>query len=434
MSGFSDYLHGLLVSQRHKLHTNVYVTKAIFRLLSSCCQQIVLRLLNCGPLAETDITNLIGTHPTAIHSLHEVKKMGLISTTGGMTSLDTLFEKSLWEIFVSDQREETNMEDEALLEPSLINAHADESWQTILLSLLELQTSTSKKHSIHPLVYKILLHSKILKIQFDGIIKITKYGWKFLYAPQAKQLWEIIKSYSHISEERGEDELSVLRFLLNVGFWSVGRGGSVDLLEDSHKQIVQDWRLLGLIFQSDDETYHPTYFVSQLLQKDSIQKSFNGSIILESNLRLYAYSPSKVKSILLEQFTESSHSLPNLYVGQITRKTVLSLFRNGISYDELITFLTDDFHPQMEKMSTSILDCIKNQINMWSTEHERLQAASDGVLYHNFNSKDDFLELQKEAKSRGVIIWENLELNMMFVMNEAHQELQSYFKNEILHR
>jgi transcription initiation factor TFIIH subunit 4 len=74
-----------------------------------------------------------------------------------------------------------------------------------------------------------------------------------------------------------------------------------------------------------------------------------GFIVLETNYRIYAYTDNPLEIAVLNLFITMKYRFPNLVVGMLTRESVRKALSNGISADQIISYLTTHAHPQMRK-------------------------------------------------------------------------------------
>lgn len=63
--------------------------------------------------------------------------------------------------------------------------------------------------------------------------------------------------------------------------------------------------------------------------------------------RLYAYASSAVQWGILKLFVRCDVLLPNLFVGTITRESVMHALRLGITADDVVAYLRDNAHPRV---------------------------------------------------------------------------------------
>jgi hypothetical protein len=90
-------------------------------------------------------------------------------------------------------------------------------------------------------------------------------------------------------------------------------------------------------------------------------------IIIESNFRVYAYKKKKTEIEVLQQFSETLYHLPNLFVGDLTVKSMNKALKNGISGENILSFLQNNLHPTCKKIPTNVSE----QIKIWGLERKK---------------------------------------------------------------
>lgn len=81
--------------------------------------------------------------------------------------------------------------------------------------------------------------------------------------------------------------------------------------------------------------------------------------------------------------------------------------RSGITADQIIGFLRMHAHPKMVSTGSPILPpTVVDQIHLWEQERNRF-TFSEGVLYSQFMSQNDFETLRDYAQDLGVLVWQN---------------------------
>ena len=78
------------------------------------------------------------------------------------------------------------------------------------------------------------------------------------------------------------------------------------------------------------------------------QSALSAEIIVETNFRVYAYTVSEHAVLLLSLFTRIDYLMPHLAVGTLTRESVNEAFEKGVTAEEVIRFLCEHAHPQMQ--------------------------------------------------------------------------------------
>eukprot|EP00955_Chlamydomonas_euryale_P026377 278381-Chlamydomonas_euryale.AAC.19 len=137
---------------------------------------------------------------------------------------------------------------------------------------------------------------------------------------------------------------------MQLGFRRVGQPCRLAALTRMERDIAGHLMQLGLLmpFSATDagELYFcPTRLAASLcggFKQGAVAANADiagGHIIVETNYRVYAYTSSPVQVAILELFCRSDCVLPNLFVGTLTRESVLSAVGAGIAADEIVSYL-----------------------------------------------------------------------------------------------
>lgn len=100
---------------------------------------------------------------------------------------------------------------------------------------------------------------------------------------------------------------------------------------------------------------------SRLSRKFFQIKNNSFRIIIESNFRIYVYKKKKTKIEILHQFSEILYQLPNLFVGNLSVKSINKAFKNGISAENILTFIRNNLHSICKKVPANV----EEQIKIW---------------------------------------------------------------------
>ena len=73
-----------------------------------------------------------------------------------------------------------------------------------------------------------------------------------------------------------------------------------------------------------------------------------------SALQVYAYTTSDLQTAVLKMFTRAECRLPNLYVGLLTRESVNGALTSGITADQVVQYLRQHAHPQVQRRSPMV--------------------------------------------------------------------------------
>lgn len=121
------------------------------------------------------------------------------------------------------------------------------------------------------------------------------------------------------------------------------------------------------------------------------------------------------------------YRFPNLVVGMLTRESVRKALGNGISADQIISYLTTHAHPQMRKNNPLLPVTVQDQIRLWELERNRLKSA-EGYLYKDFASQADYEYVLAYAKQLDVVLWENAAKRCFFGTLEGHANVRGFIE------
>ncbi|OEL16857.1 RNA polymerase II transcription factor B subunit 2 [Dichanthelium oligosanthes] len=176
------------------------------------------------------------------------------------------------------------------------------------------------------------------------------------------QLWYIMREYISSAEERGVDPTELISFLLELSFHKLGAAYSLSTLTDVQRIAIRDLAELGLV------------------------KLQQGFVVVETNFRMYAYSTSKLHCEILRLFSRVEYQLPNLIVGAITKESIYGAFENGITAEQIISFLKQNAHPRVADKIPTVPENVSDQIRLWETDRNRVDMIPSH-LYEDFPSK-----------------------------------------------
>jgi len=147
---------------------------------------------------------------------------------------------------------------------------------------------------------------------------------------------------------------------------------------------------------------------NQLPQKlfSTAEKSFK--IIIESNFRIYAYKKKDTDHYILQQFSEMLYRLPNLYVGDLTTKSINKALKNGISAENIISFIKNNLHGVCPNIPLNVIE----QIKIWELEKMNnfiteiiFASTSNKILIKDFkNYCEQTIVLKKKGKHLTIIL------------------------------
>ncbi|KAJ2918502.1 hypothetical protein MD484_g1939, partial [Candolleomyces efflorescens] len=205
--------------------------------------------------------------------------------------------------------------------------------------------------------------------------------------------------------------------------------------------MLEDLRDYGLIWQRKQTSrrFSPTRLSTTLTSSSpSLPTTIGASsgpqegfIILETNYRVYAYTDNPLQTAVLDLFASLKYRFPNLVVGSITRESVKKALLNGISADQIISYLITHAHPNMRKNNPLLPVTVQDQIRLWELEKNRLKS-QDGNLYTEFASQADYELVLNYAKELDVVLWESAAKRCFFGSQEGHANIKGFIQRRAI--
>jgi len=114
-------------------------------------------------------------------------------------------------------------------------------------------------------------------------------------------------------------------------------------------------------------------------------------------------------------------------VGSITRESVRKALVNGITADQIISYLTTYAHPQMRKNKPLLPVTVQDQIRLWELERNRIKT-QEGFLYTAFASQADYEYVLNYARQLDVVLWDNAAKRCFFGSVEGHANIRGFIE------
>ncbi|CAL1716128.1 unnamed protein product [Somion occarium] len=318
-----------------------------------------------------------------------------------------------------------------------LDAYALERWETILHYMV---SSGSGRYPAKPSqgVLLLLQRSGLMTSPHGAALQITSSGFQFLLYSPHTQLWELLLQYLHMAEERQMDLVEVLSFLFMLSTMELGREYSTEHLSGTQTAMLEDLRDYGIIWQrkASSRRFNPTRLATTLTSSAPPLPTTSGSggttqsqgfIVLETNYRIYAYTDNPLQIAILNLFITLKSRFPNLVVGAITRESVKKALANGITADQIISYLTTHAHPQMRRNKPLLPVTVQDQIRLWELEKNRVKS-QEGYLYTAFASQADYEYVLDYAKKLDVVLWESAARRCFFGSLEGHANIRGFIE------
>ncbi|XP_018017519.1 general transcription factor IIH subunit 4 [Hyalella azteca] len=202
-------------------------------------------------------------------------------------------------------------------------------------------------------------------------------------------------------------------------------------MDEELQTFLQHLREFGFVFlrRRSSGRFYPTRLVLNITsgEKKMLDEEIDGNLVVETNSRVYAYSPTALQVSLLAIFCDIECRFPNMVVCSISRQSVRRAFLKGITAEQIINYLKLHAHKQMTKCTPIIPKTVSEQIQLWELERERLEY-SEGVLYKDFILQQDYSLLANYAKSRGVLIYADSKSRTLVVSKKGNPVVKQFWK------
>ena len=202
--------------------------------------------------------------------------------------------------------------------------------------------------------------------------------------------------------------------------------------------MLNDLSEYGIILDdASSPVFYPTRLATTLtsdagalrsaISSTTAEAGTSGFIVLETNYRIYAYTSSALQISILALFTTLKVRYPNMIAGKVTRDSVRRAVAQGITADQIISYLDTHAHPQMRKTNPVLPPTVVDQIRLWQIEGERM-TTTEGYLFREFDDYKEYQKAAQYAKDIGVLHWQN-DQNRLFFVDKVEQ-LASFIRAE----
>ncbi|KAJ3692942.1 hypothetical protein LUZ60_012037 [Juncus effusus] len=440
---FMDMVAALPASKLDKLYESSFICEAVLRSLPPLAKKYVMQMLfidsplGAKSLEEWVLPDGLSKHKVAVDRLLQLRVFLEVSDRKKEASykMNQRFQTNMQKYLISGgtlPREPMPSNVVGRL-PTLaeLDAFALEQWECFLLQLInssQVDKATSFSSSMMRAFQRGLLNSRD-----NEAPRLTENGFQFLLMETNAQLWYIIREYISSSEERGMDPTELISFLLELSFHTQGQAYNVNTLTDVQRQAIKDLSDLGLVKYQQarkDGWFIPTKLATNLsvsLSDSSSRKE--GFVVVETNFRTYAYSTSRLHCEILRLFSRIEYQLPNLIVGAITKESLYNAFENGITAEQIVSFLQQNAHPRVAEKTPSVPENVTDQIRLWETDRNRVDMVQSH-LYEDFPSKDLFESCCDFAREYGCLLWEDPKKMRLIVKGELHQQMRDFLRGQ----
>ncbi|XP_059607829.1 general transcription factor IIH subunit 4 [Phlebotomus argentipes] len=456
-----EYLQTRSPEVLEKLYNYATICLAVYRELPEIGRQFVIRILFVEQPVPQAVVSSWGSqlhakeHTSAIGILSDLGVWRAAAIPGGLPAweLCPTYKKNLKIALLGGGKPwsmSNSLEsDSKARDVAFLDNYAMSRWRCVLHYMVgACNTKAPDGEAISPDAVRILLHANLMKREDDGSCVITKQGFQFLLLDTQAQVWHFMLQYLDTCHQRGLDLGECLSMLFQLSFSTLGRDYSSEGLSPGMLTFLQHLREFGLVYQRKRKAgrFYPTRLALNITNKDAVpivatEEDAQASpgkrhIVIETNYRVYAYTDSNLLVALLGLFTELLYRFPNLTVGVLTRDSVRSALRGGITAEQIISYLEQHAHSAMLSAANAnvgyrhrscLPPTIVDQIKLWENERNRF-VYTEGVVYNQFLSQADFITLRDYAQSISVLVWQNERTRTMVVTKSGHDDVKKFWK------
>lgn len=312
-------------------------------------------------------------------------------------------------------------------------------------------------------VKELLIAGRLVDRRPNGSLGITQAGFTFLLQEANAQVWTLLLLWLDVlgnNKSSGLDPVDMLSFLFMLASLELGRAYDTNALTEERRNMLPSLVDFGLIYipQHKRSMFFPTRLATTLTSggnslrtisegvtaatqsaQASQQSSLGplggggeqaGSVVIETNYRLYAYTQSALQIAVLALFAKLNMRFPDMVAGRLSRASIRQAINFGITADQIISYLAAHAHEQMHRTAALtnkpvLPPTVVDQIRLWQLENERMKTTS-GFLFRDFTDDKDYLDTARFSEEIGVLVWRNDHARMFFA--NKHEQIKDFLK------
>lgn len=312
-------------------------------------------------------------------------------------------------------------------------------------------------------VKELLVTGRLVDRRPNGSVGITQAGFTFLLQEANAQVWTLLLLWleaTDINRAAGLETVDMLSFLFVLASLELGRAYDTNALTEQRKNMLPSLLDFGLIYipQHKRSMFFPTRLATTLTSgggsslrtiSDGVaaataaaaKSSHNGSsrgpgeqkgsVIVETNYRIYAYTQSTLQIAVLALFTKLNMRFPDMVAGRVSRASIRQAINFGITAEQIIAYMAAHAHEQMHRTAALtnkpvLPPTVVDQIRLWQLENERMKTTS-GFLFRDFDDHKEYIETARFAEEIGVLVWRSDKSGMFFA--NKHEQIRDYLKS-----
>lgn len=311
-------------------------------------------------------------------------------------------------------------------------------------------------------VKELLIAGRLVERRPNGGLGITQAGFTFLLQEANAQVWTLLLLWLDVlgnNKGSGLDPVDMLSFLFMLASLELGRAYDTNALTEERRNMLPSLVDFGLIYipQHKRSMFFPTRLATTLTSGGNSLRTISegvtaatqsaqtpqqslgplggggdqsGSVVIETNYRLYAYTQSALQIAVLALFAKLNMRFPDMVAGRLSRGSIRQAINFGITADQIISYLAAHAHEQMHRTATLtnkpvLPPTVVDQIRLWQLENERMKTTS-GFLFRDFTDDKDYLDTARFSEEIGVLVWRNDHARMFFA--NKHEQIKDFLK------
>ncbi|PTD05352.1 RNA polymerase II transcription factor B subunit 2 [Fusarium culmorum] len=315
-------------------------------------------------------------------------------------------------------------------------------------------------------VKELLVAGRLVDRRPSGAIGITQAGFTFLLQEANAQVWTLLLLWLEamdVNKMAGLEATDMLSFLFVLASMELGRAYDTNALTEQRKNMLPSLVDFGLIYIPNHKRsmFFPTRLATTLTSSSNSLRSISdgvaaataaalqpgqsrapgssatgssneqrGSVIIETNYRIYAYTQSTLQIAVLALFTKLQMRFPDMVAGRISRQSIRQAINFGITAEQIISYLSAHAHDQMRRTASLnnkpvLPPTVVDQIRLWQLENERMKTTG-GFLFKDFEDHKEYMAVAGFAEEVGVLVWRNDVKGMFFA--SKHEQIRDYLR------
>lgn len=305
-------------------------------------------------------------------------------------------------------------------------------------------------------VKELLLAGRLVERRASASgVGITQAGFTFLLQEANAQVWTLLLLWVEASDpNHAGQSVDMLSFLFVLASLELGRPYDTAALTEERRSMVPFLVDIGLIFvpSHKPQQFFPTRLATTLTSSSSALRTVSegfaavtaqeggggttapsaqrGSIILETNYRIYAYTSNPLQIAVLALFSNLKMRFHEMVSGKLTRESIRRATSYGITSDQVINYLATHAHEQMRRRALTagrpvLPPTVVDQIRLWQLENERMKTTG-GFLFKDFDDVKEYEACAGYASEIGVCVWRSDRRCMFFA--SKHEQIRDFLK------